>query len=131
MIYTLRSLAKTRNMHYLIILCLECRRKKDDKLFSKIELRAFNSIIGSIGFIGQTTSPIKTYFNSYMQQKRRGTKIHHLMKQNVLISQLKQVGTTCCYHDATYSGNFELYTLYFADAARQINVERLDILAGW
>lgn len=76
-------------------------------------LLSFNSIMGSIGLIGQTTSPSGTYFNSYLQKKKKRItmKLQNLLKQTPVITKLKRIRSTCCYRAHTCSEELALYAI--------------------
>lgn len=92
------------------------RKQAMDKLTS-VELHRFNSVNGTVGFLGMTVSPLASFVASYLQQKRNCATVHHISEQNYLIRQLQRFGSTSQFH-RPLSGTFELSVLVFSDAGR-------------
>lgn len=106
------------------------RRKDDVKMLTKLEAHLFNSVTRSIGFIGQTVSPVAIFFNSYLEQKKRGTKTQHIIKQNSVLKQLKQFEATRQYRSVQGQGFYSIYVVHFADAARPCEHGQLGYIGG-
>lgn len=89
----------------------------EDEALTKLETHFFSSVTGSLGFIDQIALPTATFFNSYLQQKKKETKFYHVLTQNSFLKQLKQFGAVCQYCSVQGQGTSCLYVVYFADAA--------------
>lgn len=53
-----------------------------------------------------------------------------MLKQNHLLMQLKQLRAPCCYPAIGSCGSFELYAMYFADAARPCEYGQIGDIGG-
>ena len=105
------------------------RRKDVSDTLNAVEAHSFASVNGMIGFLGQNVSPLASFFNSYLQQCRSHTTIHHLIKQQNLVKKLKHFGTTSTFR-ALEKGTFDISVVIFADAGRPSDHGQLAYIAG-
>ena len=106
------------------------RRKEIDHKLNVIELKAFNSVNGSIGAIGMTVSPYASFVASHLQQVSNGAKISDLIKQNNLLKTVKKFGSTSSFTKPNSKGDFEISVTFFADAGRPNTSGQLGFIGG-
>lgn len=106
-----------------------CRRKEEHQLLTKMDLRAFNSNMGSIWMIRQNTLSTRTLFNDFLQHKTSGTKVKHLLNQNSPMKQLKHIKNTFYYCAVTFSRDVDMYCCNLPMLLARMNTDRLHIFA--
>ena len=105
------------------------RRKEIDSQLNSIESFHFNSLNGSIGFIGVHALPSAAFTSSYLQQIRNKLTVHDLALQGSMIKKLQRLGSVSTYLSPC-SGSHQMSVLVFADAARPNGSGQLGILSG-
>ena len=68
------------------------RRRQSNEKLNKMEKFHYNSINGSVGFIGVHALTIASFVSSYLQQTRNYATVHDLSKKSGLLKKLKQLG---------------------------------------
>ena len=92
-------------------------------------MKIFNSKNGSLGFIGSMSSPICSFFTSYLQQRRAIPIVGDMITQNNLLKRAKRFGTTVKYA-LPNSKELPASILMFSDAARPSNRGPLGYIRG-
>lgn len=105
------------------------RRKESADDLNDLELFHFNSVNGSIGFVGVHASPIASYVSSYLQQVRNSTTVHDLTLQCSMLRRLYQLGSNSVYKRPVL-GYLQLSVLVFSDAGRAKERGQLEFLCG-
>lgn len=93
-------------------------QKDEDQTLTELEGHIFNSVTGSVEFSDETVSPIATFIQNYLQQKRSGPKIQHITKQSSILRHQKQFGAACQFRSSQLQGIYSIYRVCFDDAAR-------------
>ena len=105
------------------------RRKQSCDLLNRLEQFHFNSVNGSIGFIGVHAFPLAAFVSSYLQQRRNSASVKDIALQSSMLKKLCTYGSSCKYISPP-KGTFQLSVVVFADAARPSENGQIGILAG-
>jgi len=106
------------------------RRKQIDENANPVELSAYRSINGIIGWIGAAASPFCSFASSYLQQRLPNVKVRDIITQINMLRQLKRLGSVIQYKRPTDSEKYEVSILIFADANRGKESGQLGFVAG-
>lgn len=63
-------------------------RDENDEPINSIYKKLFNSINGSIDFLGQNFSLLFSFYNSFLQQRRSSPKVKDIIKQKYVVRKL-------------------------------------------
>ena len=105
------------------------RRRQSNVKLNTMEKFHYNSINGSVGFIGVHALPIASFVSSYLQQTQTYATVHDLRKQSALLKKLKQLGSTTCYNEIPRGTN-HFIVVVFSDAACPNENGQLGMLCG-
>ena len=105
------------------------RRRECDSILTSVESKWFNSINGSLGFIGSMTFPIASFFTSHLQQRRAVPNVQDLALQNNLLKQAKRLGS-CIKFGLPSESELPVSLLMFSDAARPNERGQLGFIGG-
>jgi len=94
------------------------RRKEIDEPANAVEIAAFRSIYGSIGWIGAAASPFCSFTSSYLQQRLPGVKVRDIITQVNMLRQIKRFGSVIQFKRPLDTKQYEISILIFADANR-------------
>lgn len=106
------------------------RRKQIDDPLNPIELSAFRSLNGSLGWMGVTASPFCAFASSFLQQMTSNAQVRNIVAQENLLRKLKRLGTTTSYKRPEEQGELTLSVLVFADAGRRNENGQLGYITG-
>ena len=105
------------------------RRKDSKSALNPIERFHYNSLNGSIGFIGVYALPIAAFISSYWQQKRNSVTVQDPALQSTMITTLQRFGSISTYTNPG-RGIFQISVLLFADAALPSGHGQLGMICG-
>ena len=106
------------------------RREQFEQPLNEVEKSVFGSTNSSLGYIGTATSPICSFYASYIQQKAPELKTCHLVEHVNIVRKLKKLGTTIAYTRPSDKCQYELSVLLFADASRIDDCGQLGVITG-
>lgn len=106
------------------------RRKQAEDDLNAMEQFHYNSVNGSIGFIGVHASPIAAFVFSYLQQKRNSAKVCDIAIQRSMLKKLCTIGSVSSYTRPELGSQLQLSVLVFCDAARPSDYGQLGTLGG-
>jgi len=106
------------------------RRKQIDELVNSIELSAYRSVNGQIGWIGAAASPFCSFASSYLQQRLPDVKVRDLVTQINMLKLLKKFGSVIHFKRPTDKKEYSISILIFADANRGNTAGQLGFIAG-
>ena len=73
------------------------RRKNVHDNLNAFEQHSFQSVNGSLGFLGMCVSPFAAFCSSHLQQTNGPPTVHHLIRQSAQLKDVKRLGTTSAY----------------------------------
>ena len=88
------------------------RRQNSSDELNSIDQFQFNSIDGSIGFIGVHACPLAAIVCRYLQQRRNSATVKDHEVQSTMLTKLSQHGSICPYRRPT-AGSFQLSVMLF------------------
>ena len=106
------------------------RRKQADEKMNDIEMNRFNSINGSIGYIGVHACPIACFVSSYLQQRKVTPTVSNISVQESLLRNLKRAGTVTRYVSPKSSKTHNLSVPVFSDAVKPNTHGQLGFVSG-
>jgi len=106
------------------------RRKAFEEKANAVELSAFRSSAGSIGWIGVSASPFCALASSSLQQKVPDLKVKDLVHAINHLHMLKKLGTVIKYCRPEKRGEYEISVVVFSDANRSNSSGQLGFIAG-
>ena len=106
------------------------RRKQFEDGLSTVELTAFQSLNGSLGFLGMTVSPFAVFPCSHLQQLENGYKVRDLVKQLNMLRAVKRMGSVSTFERPPINRSYEVSVPFFADAARPSSPRQLGLIGG-
>ena len=106
------------------------RRKDGNARLSTLEQKAFNSLNSSLGWFGIASSPLCSFYSSYLQQRDPIATVCDLIFQINTLRLLKKLGTFICYTIPDSVNSTSASILVFSDAGRKVDHGKISVLAG-
>ena len=105
------------------------RRKNPSASFSAVELFSFQSVNGSLSFLGMTVSPFAAFASISLQQTRGNPRVHNICRQMAMLRVVKSLVTFWTFRKPPRATH-DLSVLIFADAARPSAHAQIGFVGG-
>lgn len=106
------------------------RRKSSQEPLTSVELYSFQSVNGSLGFLGMTVSPFAAFASSHLQQTENGPTVQSLVHQSNILKIVQRMGSVSTFVRPEQQETLELAVLIFADAGRPSSCGQLGYVGG-
>lgn len=106
------------------------RRKQVEEDANSVDLSAYRSSTGCIGWIGVAASPFSSLASSVLQQKVPGLKVKDLISQVNHLKMLHSLGTVITNKRLIEKGEYEMSIVVFSDANRHDSCRKIGFIAG-